>query len=418
MPHWLIIPFLFLFGSCIGSFLNVVVWRLPRGKSLLWPPSACPKCNHALAWYDNIPVLGWILLRGRCRYCKEPVSARYPIVEAITGLLFVFYYAAFFIWQLGPSIAVPDSFGIPEYITLTSIDQDWAVYGLMMLLVSALLAVSLIDAELYIIPIEVPWVVAGIAFVVHALIAGPSQVGSLSVGPAIAAFTAGSTIGLGISFLLLLTRIIPRSFPDGEPLLDFERAQMEQELRDRGATAAEFAELPPVATKSRIRREMAWEALFVAIPSILGLACMVIALRSATLGTLWSDLLSQHTWLVGLLASVFGALVAAGMIWFTRIIATLILGRVAMGQGDTHLMVAIGAVLGAGPAIVVFFIAPFCGLVIGIYKWMSKGARELPYGPYLSLASAVVIVAYRYVADYFGPHIQVLGDVVREWLRN
>lgn len=417
MPHWLIIPFLFLFGACIGSFLNVVVWRLPRGKSLLWPPSACPKCNHMLAWYDNIPVLGWILLRGRCRYCHEPVSARYPIIEAITGLLFVFYYLAFFIWQLGPSITVYDSFGVAEYINLAGIDQDWAVYGLIMLLVSALLAVSLIDAELYIIPIEVPWIVAGVAFVAHALMADPNRVGSLTVGPAIAAFTAGSTIGLGISFLLLLTKVLPRSFRDGEPMLDFERELMEKELRDRGATPAEFAELPPVATKSRIRREMLYEAMFVAIPTILGLACMLVYLRSSV-GPLWSDTLVQYPWLVGLLASVFGAMFAAGLIWFTRIIATLILGRIAMGQGDTHLMVAIGAVLGAGPAIVVFFIAPFCGLLIGIYKWMAKGARELPYGPYLSLAAGMVIVGYRYVEEYFRPHLEVLGDLARHWLAN
>src|ERR1700761_6169590 len=100
--HGIYIVFAFAFGAVIGSFLNVVVWRLPRGESLVSPPSHCPKCNTRLAWFDNIPVFGWLMLRGKCRYCREPISARYPIVEAITGLLFVFYYAAFFIWQLGP----------------------------------------------------------------------------------------------------------------------------------------------------------------------------------------------------------------------------------------------------------------------------------------------------------------------------
>lgn len=60
VPHWFYIVFVFVMGSCIGSFLNVVVWRLPRGKSLLWPPSACPKCGHQLGARDNIPVFGWI----------------------------------------------------------------------------------------------------------------------------------------------------------------------------------------------------------------------------------------------------------------------------------------------------------------------------------------------------------------------
>src|ERR1700709_162213 len=96
MPHLPIIIFLFVLGSCIGSFLNVVVWRLPRGESLVTPPSRCPKCNTRLSWRDNIPVFGWIFLRGKCRYCKAPISPRYPTIEAITGGLFVLYYVMFY----------------------------------------------------------------------------------------------------------------------------------------------------------------------------------------------------------------------------------------------------------------------------------------------------------------------------------
>ncbi|MDR2704700.1 MAG: prepilin peptidase [Planctomycetaceae bacterium] len=76
------------FGMCIGSFLNVVIYRLPRGKSLSDPPSHCPKCNHPIRWYDNVPVFGWLWLRGKCRDCKEPISIRYPVVEAIGGCVF------------------------------------------------------------------------------------------------------------------------------------------------------------------------------------------------------------------------------------------------------------------------------------------------------------------------------------------
>src|SRR5579862_9614828 len=99
--HIIFIIFLFLLGSCVGSFLNVVVWRLPRNESIVSPPSHCPKCNTPLAWYDNIPVFGWIALGGKCRYCKQPISIKYPIFEAFTGGLFVFFYIAFFIWQMG-----------------------------------------------------------------------------------------------------------------------------------------------------------------------------------------------------------------------------------------------------------------------------------------------------------------------------
>ena len=78
-----------LFGACVGSFLNVVIWRLPRGESLSRESSHCPRCSAKIRWYDNVPVLGWLMLRGRCRACLGGISARYPIVEALTALLFV-----------------------------------------------------------------------------------------------------------------------------------------------------------------------------------------------------------------------------------------------------------------------------------------------------------------------------------------
>ena len=76
-----------ILGAIIGSFLNVVAYRLPRGESLVHPPSACPSCGARIKPYDNVPVLGWLWLRGKCRACEAPISPRYPIVEAVTGLL-------------------------------------------------------------------------------------------------------------------------------------------------------------------------------------------------------------------------------------------------------------------------------------------------------------------------------------------
>ena len=78
-----------LLGAAVGSFLNVVTWRLPRQESILWPSSHCPRCGTTLAWWDNVPVLSWVLLRGRCRYCKAPISSRYPLVESACALLWV-----------------------------------------------------------------------------------------------------------------------------------------------------------------------------------------------------------------------------------------------------------------------------------------------------------------------------------------
>jgi leader peptidase (prepilin peptidase)/N-methyltransferase len=77
-----------ILGLAIGSFLNVVVYRVPIGKSIVSPPSACPNCDHEIAGYDNVPVASWLILRGKCRSCKAPISARYPLVELGTGILF------------------------------------------------------------------------------------------------------------------------------------------------------------------------------------------------------------------------------------------------------------------------------------------------------------------------------------------
>ncbi|TSC32261.1 A24 family peptidase [Corallococcus sp. Z5C101001] len=91
-PGWaepLFILFLFFLGLCIGSFLNVVIARVPEGLSIVRPGSRCPKCGHVLSWYENIPVLSWLGLRGRCRGCAMPISPRYVLVELLTGLLFL-----------------------------------------------------------------------------------------------------------------------------------------------------------------------------------------------------------------------------------------------------------------------------------------------------------------------------------------
>src|SRR3954453_20009070 len=127
-------------GLIIGSFLNVVASRLPRGESLSHPPSHCPNCGAPVKPYDNIPVLSWLLLRGRCRSCKEPISPRYPIVEAGTALL-----CALVVIVKGP-------------------DED-AIIGIVLVLL--LVPVTLIDLDHHLIPnkITYPGAVLGVALV-------------------------------------------------------------------------------------------------------------------------------------------------------------------------------------------------------------------------------------------------------------
>ncbi len=130
-------------GAVFGSFLNVCIlrWGAEPKQSVVRPPSRCPKCGAGLAWYDNIPVLSWLLLRGRCRRCGEPISIQYPLVELTTGLLW-----AFLAWRYDLS---------PE--TLRG-----AVLG------TILLGIALTDARAYIIPDEFTWggLVLGLLFAV------------------------------------------------------------------------------------------------------------------------------------------------------------------------------------------------------------------------------------------------------------
>jgi leader peptidase (prepilin peptidase)/N-methyltransferase len=89
VPMVLLAPLVALFGACVGSFLNVVVWRLPREESLMFPGSHCPRCGTSLAWFENLPVLSWLLLRGRCRHCHAPIAVRYPLLELLCAGLWV-----------------------------------------------------------------------------------------------------------------------------------------------------------------------------------------------------------------------------------------------------------------------------------------------------------------------------------------
>jgi leader peptidase (prepilin peptidase)/N-methyltransferase len=113
-------PFAFTFGLVVGSFLNVVIYRLPRHESVAWPGSHCTSCRRALSWYENIPVVSWTVLRGRCRTCGSRISMQYPIVEAVTGVLFLAGYDAF---GLTPLLPVRLLFGC-AMIVLFAIDLE------------------------------------------------------------------------------------------------------------------------------------------------------------------------------------------------------------------------------------------------------------------------------------------------------
>ena len=139
VPLPLLVGVAFVFGACIGSFLNVVIWRLPRGESLVWPGSHCPACQASIPGWANVPILSYLLLRGRCRACHVRISPRYPLVEALTGALFATLLAAhgpsarlLVEWALAAALVAVifidlDHFIIPNWITLPGLALGFAL---------------------------------------------------------------------------------------------------------------------------------------------------------------------------------------------------------------------------------------------------------------------------------------------------
>ncbi|NLI83092.1 MAG: prepilin peptidase [Deltaproteobacteria bacterium] len=139
LPEWIQQCFVFALGSCLGSFFNVVIHRLPAKLSIVHPASRCPRCGNPIAFYDNIPILSYVVLMGRCRHCKTPISPRYPLVEAITGGAALYLFR-----EYGFS---PQFFG--EF-----------------LFVSLLTLIAFIDLDTFTIPnvLSLPGIAAGLAF--------------------------------------------------------------------------------------------------------------------------------------------------------------------------------------------------------------------------------------------------------------
>lgn len=125
LPDFIGYIFIFAFGAIVGSFLNVVIHRVPNEESVVFPNSACPKCRQPIKPYDNLPVLSWLILGGKCRNCKEKVSVRYPAVEFLTALVFVLVF-----WQIGFNLFLP----------------------IALIFVAAMVALIFIDAEHMILP--------------------------------------------------------------------------------------------------------------------------------------------------------------------------------------------------------------------------------------------------------------------------
>ncbi len=381
-----------VWGCCVGSFLNVVIYRVPEGLSVVSPPSRCPTCEKKLKWFDNVPVLGWLWLRGKCRFCKAPISGQYPLVELTTGVLFAGLTWVYYFTGLRPVFAE------------TGVLWSWPVLAVHLCLLACMIAATVIDAKLYIIPLGITWTASVVAlFQPAAVLIGLVGESAGNIGRwwgslipvtdmAGTYLAMGAGFGLLVSLLLLKTGAIPLSFAE-EPELPEGVDPDDPNL---------------ILVHPHPRREVMKEALFL-LPVVVfgGLAWWFMGQpfgKVVGLGALPEDPLVLRSFGGVLL----GYLVGGGVVWFIRIFGTLLFGKEAMGLGDVHLMAAVGAVIGWRDATLAFFVAPFIGILVvlvttGVSAVLKGKTRVIPYGPSLCAATLIVMVFRNEIWAYLMP---------------
>jgi leader peptidase (prepilin peptidase)/N-methyltransferase len=383
LPDWIWFVFIFAFGSCIGSFLNVVIYRMPRDKSLVTPPSSCPSCGKHIRFYDNIPLLSWLMLGRKCRYCKTPISIRYFVIELLTAVVFLGLFIVYFHTDIRESV---QPFG----------SRGWLIYLLDIIMLSAFIAASAIDLEHWIIPLAICWLVTIVGFIGSAVapyVIDIRLIRAYLLLPIASAGTGslalGAAIGLGISWGLLASGLIKRSY-------DIDEHVKEDQARQKDSTAKAG---PPESAEQTAeqdfnhRLEAFREIIFLAPIFACSLAAYWI-IGSTVSAETQNNFPIQHPVIAGFLGSLWGYFAGCGIVWFVRIFGTLAFGKEAMGLGDVHLMGAAGAVIGPLFVVLAFFIAPFFGLAWAGFQMFFKKIRQIPYGPFLSLGILVVMILH------------------------
>lgn len=428
------LAFVFAFGACIGSLLNVLVYRLPLGLDVVTPQSRCPNCETRLTWRENVPIFGWLMLRGKCAFCRTPISSEYPIVETCTALLWTLVYAVLY-GEDGRFGGIPFGSLGPVW-GQGGLVASWPIFIVVVVLFSCLIAVTLIDARTFHIPMALNLVPTLVALAAHPLwalyrqhhqyshglprvargwdwaIATPGAAGWWWIGGSI-----GACVGLLLSNVLMSMGVIRRSFADYDQWAEAEDATQKAEQAAKAARALELAasgspEAPASATVDtskadapemwvmypHARREMIRELLFLAPCIGLGMLGAAIAVKYAspwhvdpTLGELVPHTLAP-LWLNVLAGVLMGYVIGGGLVWLMRIGGTLALGKEAMGLGDVHLMAAVGACLGWVDSALGFVGAAFVGAGWALLGVVFGGAlkRHMPFGPYLAIATVLV----------------------------
>ncbi|MFN0058343.1 MAG: prepilin peptidase [Planctomycetota bacterium] len=328
-------------GLAVGSFLNVCIYRLPQPDlSISRPPrSFCPKCRGAIAWYDNLPVISWLLLGARCRLCHASISARYPLVELLTAALF---------------FLVVIEIGAPP------IDAAWVIAHVFWAAVFAvLIVVTGIDIDLRIIPDE------------------------LSVNGTIAALGASLVVG-GVPIELELPGFIAERLACAAPFAFGGSAWLAiapAALLAGSSAMWLFRRWSPAYDGSR---RTWWDTR---LAGVVGAAIASLLVGYCAIPGFKDEPAAQQ-----LTASLYGLIIGAGSIYSIGVIGKMVFRKDAMGFGDVKLMAALGALLGWKAVLVAIFLACMLGSIVGIIVKLITKSSYIPFGPFLSAGAGIMVL--------------------------
>jgi leader peptidase (prepilin peptidase) / N-methyltransferase len=345
---WAAVPFhfwsvvFFAFGSIVGSFLNVCIYRMPLGQSVVSPPSHCPHCRYSIPWYLNIPLVTWVYLRGGCRNCGAPISVRYFLVELLTGLTFLACWLVF-----GPYSA--------------------AIALVFSLFLAGLIVATFIDFEHLIIPDEITIGGAVVGFICSFLV--PSLHGAASIAASMKQSLVGIGVGAGVIYAIVrLGKLV------------FGR----QKFQLAPGTRILFTETGLVFPD----KEIPFDDIFYRESDTIRLSARTVELVDRC----YRDVeirLSPAALQIG-----EEKLDPESVPCLEVVCDKLVLPREAMGLGDVKFMAAIGAFLGWQGVLFSLAFSSALGAGVGL-SLMALGRKpgRLPYGPFISVAAAVWIFA-------------------------
>ncbi|GBC82301.1 Type 4 prepilin-like proteins leader peptide-processing enzyme [bacterium HR10] len=391
-PLVLLLLVAFLFGLVVGSFLNVLIYRIPRRLSIVRPGSQCPHCGARIRPRDNVPLLSFFLLRGRCRSCRQPISWQYPAVELGTALLFVLL-----VWERGWGWElVPEAFFVSALIALAVIDARHRLLPDALTYPGFVLAVglrALVPAE----PI------AGARGLVERPSGNPLSVLRHAVFEH--ALGAGAVLILMSSALLLLLervdyRLLGRKLegldeahsPEDEPSAPAPgpAARVEDPRQAIGAGSESPLSSAGIGSGGYPRdaeRKDSWSPEWMAIVTAIGLAGAFVLRGLHDPSFALSGVRSA-------LSALEGAVIGSGVLWLSRLGYYALRRLEGVGFGDVKMLLMIGAFLGWGETLLTIFLASLLGSVYGVTLMLLRRERNptLPFGSFLSLAALVVLL--------------------------